>query len=172
MSSSFVKLAKAAAEEFVRHQSVVALPTALPAELTVQRACYVSLYGKPGRRLLAMYGEPLPRHTTVAEEIIAHTIVALTRRRGAVSRGDLPSVAYAVAVLGPPQRVPGAEHLNPARYALYLTSDRGAATVLLPQRAGVETAEDQVATAIREAGVNPHREAITLYRIEVVYYDE
>jgi AMMECR1 domain-containing protein len=137
-----------------------------------QRACYVSIMENPGRYLRAMAGQALPRQATLAEEIIANTTAAIEgspHRR--IRQADLSYLSYNVALLGPLQRVSDAEHLNPSRFGLYVKSDRGRSALLLPHRAGVETANDQIATVFREAGIDTRREDATMYRFEVTYFD-
>ena len=158
-----VKLAKNFTEHFV---------PSLPPELNRQQACYVYLYQKPGQRLRATYGHPLPRHSSLAEEIRGNIIQALSGSAFInVRRSDLTSLSYSVAALDPLQRISDMTHLDPHRYGLYVTSDRGKINVILPQRPGITTAQDQLATALREAGINHHQEAIAMYRFGVTYYE-
>lgn len=172
MVTMYGKLAKAAAEQYLKTRTIMQLPTILPRELMQQRACYVSLLEKPGRRVRVMYGNVLPRQPSLASEIVANTLAALQsdamRNTG---RADVPHVSYSVAVLGPLQRISATEHLDPQRLGLYVRSDRDKTALLLPQRTGIETAEDQVATALRESGINLQSEAVTMYRFTVEYYD-
>lgn len=168
----YARLARGAAEHFVRSGELLPLPAALPSELYVQRACYVSLFENPGRHLRAMYGELLPRQACLAAEIVTNTAAAIANSRlGRIRRADLSSLAYSVAILGPLQRVGGVEQLDPERFGLQVRSDRGKTATLLPQRTGVETGQDQLATALREAGINLYEESVVLYRFPVNYYE-
>ena len=170
--NSPAKLAKTVAEHYIKTQTVPALSSPQPPELLLQRACYVYLYQKPGQRLRAVFGRPLPQHSHLAEEITANTITAITQAKHIkIRRADLPSIAYSVAVLDVVQRINDYHHLDPHRYGLYLISDHGKTTVILPQRPGIETAQDQFATALREAGINLRQETVSLYRFDVQYYD-
>lgn len=168
----YTKLAKSAAEYFVRQGEALPLPAALPAELYIQRACYVSLFENPGRHLRAMHGELLPRQASLAQEIIANTIAAIDGGRlGRIRRADLSALVYAVAVLGPLERVSSAEKLDPAHFGLQVRSDRGKIAMLLPGRTGVETGQDQLATALREAAIDLSVESVVLYRFLVTYHE-
>ena len=169
----YAKLARSAAEHYVKTQHRLAPPAYLPPELSRQQACYIYLFENPGRRPRAVHGHALPRRSSLAEEIIANTIEALRNPAGAltVRRVELPSLAYAVAVLGPLQRVSGAAQLDPRAFGLFIRSDQGKSAVVLPQRIGVETAQDQVATAVRESAINVRQEAAIMYRFPVTYYD-
>ena len=169
---SYTKLAKSAVEQYVKSRQVLDLPDYLPAELTRQQACHVYLFEKPGRRIRASYGQPLPRTRSLAQEIITNTITALAAcRYRCVRRPELTSIVYTIAVLEPLQRISHESQLDPEKFGLFIRSDRGKSSVLLPQRAGIETAQDQVATVLRESGINLRHETAVMYRFAVAYYD-
>jgi len=171
--SVYVKLARSAAEHFVKTQELLPIPEAVPQEARQQRACYVSIFENPGRRLRSVYGEPLPRQPTLAHEIIVNTATALSHpQTRTVRRADLSYLSYSVAILGVLQRVSDAEHLDPALYGLYVRSPQGKAAVVLPERVGIETAHDQIGTALREATIDGRRDEYTLYRFTVTHYDD
>lgn len=168
----YSRLAKQAAEYFVAHRTVMSVPPVVPAELRQQRACFVTILENPGRYSRAISGAALPSTTSLAEEIIMHTSRALTNSVGRpVRRQDLRSLVYSIAVLGPLQRISDKAHLDPIHFGLYVRSDAGKSALLLPQRPGVDTAEDQIATALREGGINQRDETVTMYRFDVLYDD-
>ncbi|MEX0650204.1 MAG: AMMECR1 domain-containing protein [Candidatus Andersenbacteria bacterium] len=173
MSGGYItKLAKQAADHYVKTGETLPLPATLPPELYQQRACYVSIFENPGRNLRAMYGQILPRFRSLGEEVIMNTLQAMQRRTsGRFRRVDLSYLSYSVGIVGPLERITSPVHLNPQQYGLYLRSDRSKTAVLLPQRTGIDTPDEQIATAIRESGVNPDSESITMYRFAVFYYD-
>lgn len=169
--SMYVKLVRGAVEQYVRSQEITAVPTAMPQELQRQCACYVSVFEDPGKRLRSWYGEPLPRWPTLAEEIIMNTVAALrvpTARQ--LHRAELPYLSYSVGLVGPLTRVSDETHLDPVTYGLYVRADSGKAALLLPQRAGIETAQDQIGAALREANIE-RVELFTMYRFPVTFYD-
>lgn len=169
----YSRLARQAAEYYIKQQDLLVLPRALPPSLLRQRACYVSIIENPGHRVRSMYGRAMPQQVTLAAEIVMNTIAAITANHSwRVTRADLSGLQYSVALLGPLQRISDAAHLNPTQYGLYLQSDRGKSAVLLPNRAGVETVDDQIGTAMRESGINPNQESYTMYRFDVHYDDE
>lgn len=168
----FSKLAQQAAAYYVRYNETMPMPFPIPQDFCRQRACYVSILENPGHRLRSMYGQVLPAQDCLAQEIIINTIRALTySSHRPVRRADLRQLHYSVAVLGPLQRVNSLYHLNPQTFGLYVKSDRGKYAILLPQRAGIVTAEEQLATAWRESGIVPSNEAVTMYRFSVDYDD-
>lgn len=166
-----VQLATQAARHFVMQGAPLPMPAYLPSDLQRQQACYITVYEDPGRRFRTMYGTPLPVTGSVAEEIITNTVSALKQETNRVIRqADLNDLHFEVALLGPLERINGPEHLNPKQYGVYVRSDRGKVAVILPHRIGIETAEDQFATVLRESGIHPQQESATVYRFPVTYY--
>ncbi len=171
-AASVLKIARQAAEHYIATNELPQITWPLPAELLQQRACYVSIYENPGRRPRAMYGRPLPQQKSLAEEIVYNTIQAIRLRpSGRLRKVDLSYLGYSVAVLGLLERITSPVHLNPDRFGLYVRSDRDKSAVILPQRTGIETPDDQIATAIRESGIEAGSEAVTMYRFLVTHYD-
>lgn len=166
--NTYAKLARSAAEEYVLHRTVLVPPDRTSGELATQRACYVSIFENPGRMLRGLYGQPMPQRSSLAQEIIANTLQALRWRP---RRADLPDLHYAVAVISPLQRINDPTHLNPQQYGLYVRSERGQSAVILPGRVGIETADDQIATAIREAGIDVRHNPALLYRFRVAWHE-
>lgn len=172
MGSPAVRLAQRAAEEFVRKGERIPVPLGLPPALLQQRACFVTLYENPGRHTRAVFGRPSPAQPTLAHEIIFNTVEAIMRQQRAHIRpADLPYLGYSIAILGPLERILGGSHLNPGRFGLYVLSDRGKSAVILPQRTGIETGEEQISTAYREAGIRAPHESVSLYRFSVTHFD-
>ena len=168
----YSKWARQAAEHFIKEGEYLVPPPYVPSDLLKQRACYITLLENPGRKVRAMYGQVLPQQPTLAQEIAVNTVRTLEQTPARpVRRADLPHLHFSVALLGPLQRVSDLEHLNPQHSGLYVRSDRGKMALLLPQRTGIETASDQVATALREAGIQPQIESFTMYRFDVEYDD-
>lgn len=168
-----LRLARLAAEDYIRHQSYSPLPASLPADLLRQQACYVTIFENPGRHVRSQHGRPLPQHTTLAEEIIMNTVEAIQISTTHGFRPiDLPYLVYSISVIGSLERISRPEHLNPQIFGLYLRSDRNKSVVILPRRLGIETPDDQIATAFRESGVDLKQEASTLYRFAVTTYEE
>lgn len=167
----YARLAQAAARHYVSARSLLTVPAYLTPDLARQQACYVTLYEDPGQRFRTMYGTPLPSTPSLAQEIISNTVLALQREVGrSVRRADLNDLYFEVALLGPLERIGGPEHLDPKRFGVYVRSDRGKSSVLLPHRLGVETAQEQFATALRESAIDSRQEAATFYRFTVAYY--
>lgn len=172
MGGTITKLAKAAAEEFIRQQAYLLLPAHVPPDLLRQHACYVTIYENPGRYFRAAFGHPLPKYGTLAEEVVRNTIDAIRYNVAHPFRPiDLTYLTYSVTVLSALERISRPEHLEPDTYGLYLRSDRQKTAIILPGRRGIETAQDQIATAYREADIDSRAETVTLYRFRVKVYE-
>lgn len=168
----YSNIAHKAVEHFILHQEPMPRPDALPAQLSQQKACYVSIFENPGRKFRSMYGTALPKKSTIAEEIINNTYQAISARtQRPLRKQDLKNLSYEIAVLGPLERISGPHQLDPNHFGLYVRSDRGKHSILLPQRTGIETADDQVATAMRESGIDRRQESASLYRFRVMFFE-
>ncbi len=165
------RIAMQAAEHYVRTGGYLPIPQMLPRELAVQKACVVSIIQQPGRHVRGSFGTPLPRSPILAQEIITNTVEAIVRNNIHMRPIDASSYRYAVGVFGPLERITSKEHLKPLEYGLYVRSDKGKTALLLPRRVGIETADDQIATAIREARIDSKNEDVTMYRFSVTFYD-
>lgn len=165
------KLSRQSAEYYAKTGEYMPIAWQLPQELLRQRACYVSIIEQPGRYVLGSFGNPLPRKASLAEEIIYNTVEAIVQHNIRMRSIDITSYTYSVGVLGALERITGTEHLQPLLYGLYVRSDRDKSALLLPRRTGIETPEEQIATAIREAGIDEKNESMTMYRFPVTFYE-
>jgi AMMECR1 domain-containing protein len=164
------KLARQAVEHLVKYDQFMPVPGTLSSELLRQRSCFITIFEKPGHKIIAHFGTLMPQHSNLAEEIVANASQAvISHSIKRVRRPDLPHLAYLVAIASPPQRIGDLSHLDPNIFGLYLTTDRGKSVIIMPHRAGIETSEDQFATALREGDINPREEAVTMYRFTVEY---
>ncbi len=169
-SGLYSKIAKQAAEHYARTGEYLSLTWQLPQELLRQKACYVSVVEEPGHHVRALHGSMLPRKKTLAEEIICNTVDGIIEHEVAIRPIDASQYVYTVAVLGFMERITDKAHLQPLLYGLYVRSDSNKSALVLPRRHGIETADDQIATAIREAHINVHDEHVTMYRFPVTFY--
>jgi AmmeMemoRadiSam system protein A len=164
-----VQLAREAIVAFVKEGKVIDPPAGLPAEAEGRAGVFVSLHDKEGQ-LRGCVGTLEPTQSTVACEVIHSAINAATAdpRFLPVQPSELDGLDIHVDVLTPMEPIDGPEQLDPKRYGVLVTSGlrRG---LLLPDLAGVETVEDQLAIARRKAGIRPH-EKVELYRFEVRRY--
>ena len=164
----YVRLARMSIEHFVRTHSFASLPSDLPQELIEKRAgAFVSIkkYGK----LRGCIGTFLPAQKTLAEEIFYNAVSAAAHdgRFEPIEEHELNRLVYSVDVLSMPKPIESAAQLNPKIYGVIvksLTDNRRG--LLLPDLAGIDTAEDQIAIAREKARIQP-KEAIALARFTV-----
>jgi AMMECR1 domain-containing protein len=109
----------------------------------------------------------LPTQATVGEEITANALAAALRdpRFPPVSKEELTDLTISVDVLSTPEKVTDIESLDARKYGVIVASGwrRG---LLLPDLAGVESVEEQIAIAREKAGIAAG-EKIDLYRFTV-----
>ena len=164
----YARLARMSIEHFVRTHSFASLPSDLPQELIEKRAgAFVSIkkYGK----LRGCIGTFLPAQKTLAEEIFYNAVSAAAHdgRFEPIEEHELNRLVYSVDVLSMPEPIESAAQLNPKIYGVIvksLTDNRRG--LLLPDLAGIDTAEDQIAIAREKARIQP-KEAIALARFTV-----
>ena len=164
----YVRLARMSIEYFVRTRSYLPLPAELPQELTESRAgAFVSIkkYGK----LRGCIGTFLPAQQSLAEEILYNAVSAAVHdgRFEPIEEHELNRLVYSVDVLSTPVSIESAAQLDPKIYGVIvksLTDNRRG--LLLPDLAGVDTAEEQIAIAREKAHIQP-KEAISLARFTV-----
>ena len=169
-TSPHAKLARAAIDEYVRHEKVIDVPVDTPDELKGTCAgAFVCLKIHGGLRGCIGTIEPVQR--SLAEEIIENAISASTRdpRFLPVECEELDLLEISVDVLFPPEPIDGLDQLDPKRFGVIVEngSRRG---LLLPDLDGVDTAEQQVDIAKHKAFIK-ESDAIKLYRFEVKRHD-
>lgn len=169
VEDDYVRLARRSVEHFVRTHSYLPLPAELPQELTESRAgAFVSIkkYGK----LRGCIGTFVPAQQSLAEEILYNAVSAAAHdgRFEPIEERELNRLVYSVDVLSTPESIASAEELDPKVYGVIVKSvhdnRRG---LLLPDLAGIDTAEQQLAVAREKARIQP-KEEVALARFTVV----
>lgn len=156
-----VRLAKDALEKYIRSGKTLRRPEDLPEWMTSQQAgVFVSLH-KDGD-LRGCIGTIAPWYGCVADEIIALAAEAGTRdpRFLPVTADELPDLEYNVDVLSEAEPADKSE-LDAKRYGV-IVSAGGRRGLLLPDLEGVDTPGQQIAIALRKAGIRPDEP----YRLE------
>lgn len=162
-----VALARYALETKVRKGEEPELPPKLPPSLTQERAgVFVSL--KLFGELRGCIGTISPVTASLGEEILRNAVLSGTEdpRFSPVTPRELPLLVYSVDVLGPAEPIADLAELDPLHYGV-IVRHRGRSGLLLPDLPGVSTAQEQVAIALRKAGIDPQA-SYTLERFEVV----
>ena len=175
--SAYVRLAAATIDRFVRTGERLEFPEDLPEELvkdlpkeaTTERAgAFVSVHKNGDLR--GCIGTIGPVQSSIAEEIISNAISAVSRdpRFDRVQEDELDQLEINVDILGKPEDIDGPDKLDVKRYGVIVSCGmrRG---LLLPDLEGVDTAQYQIAIAMRKGGIYPD-EDYHLQRFEVVRY--
>ncbi len=162
----YVRLARRAAEHYVKTGTSLPLPGGLPAEMVSRRAGVFVSCKKRGI-LRGCIGTIAPVTDGIAEEIIrnARSAVAEDPRFNPVEADELPLLTYSVDILAAPEDT-DFDGLDPKNYGVIVTCGykRG---LLLPNLEGVATAEKQLEIAMQKAGIKPG-DKYTLQRFEVI----
>jgi AmmeMemoRadiSam system protein B/AmmeMemoRadiSam system protein A len=163
-----VRLAKEAAETYVKEGSVIPPPDRPIPEMKKQAGVFVSLH-KFGQ-LRGCIGTFEPTQQNVAQEIIVNAISSATRdpRFPPVAANELKDLEYSVDVLTRPRAVKSKERLNPKKYGVIVECGQRKG-LLLPDLEGVDTVDHQIDICCQKAGIMPH-EPIKLYRFMVKRY--
>jgi AmmeMemoRadiSam system protein A len=164
--SAPVALARRAIDAYVRERRALQPP---PPEgvFATPHGAFVSLHRQG--MLRGCIGTISPTEDSLGAEIVHNAIQAATAdpRFPALEADELDDLEISVDVLGPPEPAT-LEDLDPRQYGVIVSADwrRG---LLLPDLDGVDTVEDQVAIAMRKAGIEPH-ERVRLERFRVTRY--
>ncbi len=164
----YVRLARETIESYIREGKKPELPDDLPEEMKSDRAgTFVSIH-KEGR-LRGCIGTISPVYGCIGDEIIENAISASTRdpRFDPIKTDELLSLEINVDVLSPAEDISSKEELDVKRYGVIVTKGykRG---LLLPNLDGVDTVDEQVAIALRKAGLSENEKGYSLQRFEVV----
>jgi AmmeMemoRadiSam system protein A/AmmeMemoRadiSam system protein B len=162
-------LARQAVESFIRDG--LQIKPELSGE-PVRAACFVSIK-TVGGELRGCVGTIEPVKETLEEELIANAINAATHdpRFPCVTPGELINLKYSVDVLSNLEPTVFQE-LDPEIYGVVVEEEHGRRRgVLLPKIEGVGSAEQQVAIAMRKAGITPGV-PVKFFRFRVSRYRE
>ncbi len=163
----YIRLARLSLEHYVTTGTPLRRSLDLSGDLTGQKAgVFVSL--KMEGRLRGCIGTTSPTTECVADEIIQNAISAGTGdpRFEPVSVNELPRLVYSVDVLREAEPISSMDELDPIRYGVIVKS-KGRSGLLLPNLEGIDSAYQQVAIALKKAGIAPS-EPYKMERFEVI----
>lgn len=167
--SPLVKLAISTIETYVRTGKLPPVPEPLSEEMKERAGVFVSIHKKDGS-LRGCIGTFEPTMANIAQEIIHNAVNAATHdpRFPPITEDELEDLEVSVDVLSSPERVYSLEDLDPKCYGVIVQCGwrRG---LLLPDLEGVNSCEQQVAIAMRKAGIYA-TEPVELYRFTVKRY--
>ena len=169
-SDAYVRLARQSVESYVLHNTVMDVPAGLPDEMLKKQAgTFVSIHKNGSLR--GCIGTILPTKNSIAKEIIYNAVSASTKdpRFSPITPDELKYLEINVDVLTEPEDISSPEELDVKRYGVIVTHGykRG---LLLPDRDGVDSVEQQIDIARRKAGIDKG-EDIKLQRFEVVRHE-
>lgn len=167
--SPHVKLALQTISDFVRTGKIIEIPSDTPDVLTGRSAgVFVSLH-KFGE-LRGCIGTIQATTDSIAEEIINNAVSAASRdwRFQPVEPNELAELECSVDVLDAAEPVTDISEMDPSIYGVIVRrgSRKG---LLLPDLDGVDSVEDQIAIALRKAGI-AEDESYELFRFKVTRY--
>ena len=166
--SVHVRLARSTVELFAREARYFQPDFELPDELTGRAAgVFVSIHKNGDLR--GCIGTIAPAQQNVAREIMRNAICAATEdpRFDAITADELGELSYSVDVLGAPEAVSDESALDVKKYGV-IVSLEGKRGLLLPDLEGVDSVQEQIAIAMRKAGIPPRERArVTLQRFLV-----
>ncbi|WP_176560151.1 AmmeMemoRadiSam system protein A [Brevibacillus dissolubilis] len=167
-----VKLARLALEYYVRHES---RPTAdklkqlVTLDMDSPHGVFVTI--KQHGYLRGCIGSTEPVSASLYEDIITYAIETGTEddRFFPVEEDELDELIYQVSLLSPPEPVTSPGELDPKRYGVIVETDEHYG-LLLPDLAGVEDVQTQLAYALEKAGLTELTPDVRLYRFTASEY--
>lgn len=166
----FVRLARQSLTHYLRTGDRLKKPENLPDELFgPKKACFVSL--KKDGELRGCIGTLRPAAGSLAQEIISNAVSAGVHdpRFPPVSEDELDELTVSVDVLSASE--PATRPMLDPRVYGVIVRHGSRSGVLLPDLEGVDTVEQQLAIALRKAGIRPE-EPYVIERFTVDRYSE
>jgi AmmeMemoRadiSam system protein A len=163
----YVRLAQYAAENFVKSGKRISMPDWVPTEMKQKKAgVFVSI--KKNGQLRGCIGTIAPTTGSIAEEIMRNAVASSVEdpRFVPIHPNELSDVTFSVDVLGEPEPITATYKLDVERYGVIVSKGKRRG-LLLPNLEGVDTVEEQLAIALRKAGIGDH-EGFSIERFEVV----
>lgn len=148
-------------------------PAILEPHLEAPAPCFVTITIGDDDTLRGCVGTVTPLMPRLPLEVQRNALAAAfdDPRMRPVTAAELPFLHYKVDVLGEMSLVEDWAQIDPSRYGLVLRHPLTSA-LLLPDIAGIETAEEQIAALLRKAGLAGWDDAIVLWRFPVVRHRE
>lgn len=123
-------------------------------EFRYQAACFVTLHKKSDNSLRGCIGTLSPNQSDLKEEIHSNALSAALNdpRFSPLKKEELEQIVISVDVLDTPEPIRSVEELDPKVYGI-IVSSKNQRGVLLPDLPGIDRIEDQIAIAMRKAGI-------------------
>ncbi len=168
--SPLVSLSKMTVERYVKDGIITEVPKKFPKKfLTKKMGVFVTI--EKNKKLRACIGTPLPVEKNIIEEVVQNSVAAATKdyRFGEIKEEELKNLTYTVYLLHKPEPVRNISLLNPQKYGIIIktVNPPNKDSLLLPGLKGIKTAQQQIITICRKAGINPEKEEFLIYRFKV-----
>lgn len=149
------QLAQSAVEHYLRDNRVIEPNEPLPAYLKTRAGVFVSIKTKKGE-LRGCIGTIEPTCADVAHEIIRNAIKAATEdyRFRPLAISELSDLTYSVDLLSPLETITDLSDHDPKIWGLMIEAMGGRRGVLLPDLAGIETADEQLKALRHKVGLS------------------
>ena len=150
-----VKLARAAAEEYLRSGKEMAVPKDTSSFLTENRGGVFVCFKQDGH-LRGCIGTTAPTCPGLAMEIIANAGAAAAKdpRFSPIRPEETDEMTITVDILNEPEEIRDVSELDSQKYGI-IVENRGKTAVLLPDLEGIDTVEEQIRAAREKAGIHP-----------------
>lgn len=178
--NDFVKIAREAVETFTQTGETIRMVNNIDQQLTnIKAGVFVTIHKKLKKdpkksELRGCIGTFLPTKTNIVQEIIGNAISACSRdyRFSPITKDELDKLKIKVDVLSKPQLIDDISKLDPRKYGVLIKSENDSRSgLLLPDLEGVDTIHDQIAIALKKAGINKN-EPVKIYSFTITRYKE
>ena len=152
--SALVKIARQSVEHYLKEGKKLVLSDSVIKEYQEPRAVFVSI--KQHGQLRGCIGTLEPVRDHLAEEVLENALSAAFKdpRFNPVGKHELDTLSYSVDVLMPSEPIETLNGHDVKRYGL-IASSKKRQGVLLPDLAGIDTAQQQLEIVLQKAGIHP-----------------
>lgn len=200
MKDVIINLAKKAVKEYLETGNTINPPKGLPEKILKEKAgVFVSIYKthqKPQIKTLkttkkelrglprslrhpvgvlrGCIGTFLPTKENIAQEIIANSILAVTKdpRFEPVVKDEFSNLKFSIDILEPPETIKDIKKHHPKKHGLIVKCQDGRCGLLLPDIDGVDTLEQQYLICCQKGNIDPLAEKPSFYSFNVKRYQE
>jgi AmmeMemoRadiSam system protein A len=166
---AYTTLAVTSINGYLKTGKVIGVPSELPAEMLSKKAgVFVSLHLQGNHELRGCIGTFEPTRKNIAEEIINNALSAAfdDPRFLPVGKDEIKNLEINVDVLSEPEKISDTNLLDPKKFGLIVTNQRGQRGLLLPD-IGVETVREQINICCDKGGIDRDKDQLTFYRFTV-----
>lgn len=164
----YVKLAKAATENYIQKRRIILIPENLPQDFYSRRAgVFVTIH--KDKELRGCIGTFLPTKDNIAEEIVSNAVAACSRdyRFSPIAKEELPELNHEVSILNKPELVKDLQKHNPKKHGIIVKCADSRCGLLLPDLKGVDTTDQQIFISCQKGRIDVKSDDYELYEFTV-----